>query len=72
MREYVLTNEIEYGEQIKNASGMITAMASDYRSVYYVDLDKDEGICYRSLCRKVCGGGVSRGGSPDDYSGEYP
>ncbi|MBQ7506322.1 MAG: response regulator [Lachnospiraceae bacterium] len=48
MREYVLTNEIEYGEQIKNASGMITAMASDYRSVYYVDLDKDEGICYRS------------------------
>ncbi|MBE6006822.1 MAG: response regulator [Sarcina sp.] len=27
---------------------MITAMASDYRSVYYVDLDKDEGICYRA------------------------
>ena len=26
---------------------MITALASDYRSVYYVDLDKDEAICYR-------------------------
>ena len=28
---------------------MITAMASDYRSVYYVDIDQDEGICYRSV-----------------------
>ena len=26
---------------------LITAMASDYRSVYYVDLDADDGICYR-------------------------
>ncbi len=26
---------------------MITAMSSDYRSVYYVDLDRDEGVCYR-------------------------
>lgn len=26
---------------------MITAMATDYRSVYHVDLDKDEAICYR-------------------------
>ncbi|MBQ5423284.1 MAG: response regulator [Clostridiales bacterium] len=26
---------------------MITAMSTDYRSVYYVDLDKDEGVCYR-------------------------
>ena len=26
---------------------MITAMSSDYRSVYYIDLDSDEGICYR-------------------------
>ena len=25
---------------------MITALSSDYRSVYYVDLDKDEAICY--------------------------
>ena len=27
---------------------MIAALASDYHSVYYVDLDSDEGICYRS------------------------
>ena len=27
---------------------MITALASDYRSVYYVDLEKDEAICYRN------------------------
>ncbi len=29
-------------------SQMITAMASDYRCVYYVVLDTDEGICYRT------------------------
>ncbi len=27
---------------------MITAMASDYRGVYHVDLDNNEGICYRA------------------------
>ena len=27
---------------------MITALASDYRSVYYVSLDTDECVCYRS------------------------
>ena len=27
---------------------MITALASDYRSLYYVDLETDSGICYRS------------------------
>ena len=27
---------------------MITAMASDYRSVYHVDLDIDEAVCYRA------------------------
>jgi len=30
------------------ANSMITALASDYRSVYYVDLDTDEGVCYRA------------------------
>ena len=25
---------------------MITAMASDYRSVYYVDIDADDAVCY--------------------------
>ena len=27
---------------------MITAMAADYRSVFYVDLDENESVCYRS------------------------
>ncbi len=27
---------------------MITAMASDYRTVYYVDLDRDDAVCYRA------------------------
>ena len=31
----------------KQQDQMITALASDYRSVYYVDLDRDEAICYR-------------------------
>ncbi len=40
LREYVThTNTL--------ANSMITAMASDYRSVYYVNLDNDEGVCYR-------------------------
>ena len=26
---------------------MITALASDYRSVYYIDLDHDDAVCYR-------------------------
>ena len=30
------------------ANKMITAMSSDYRSVYYVNLDNNKGICYRS------------------------
>lgn len=30
------------------ASNMITALSSDYGSVYYVDLDTDEAVCYQS------------------------
>ena len=29
------------------ANSMITAMASDYRAVYHVNLDEDDGVCYR-------------------------
>ena len=29
------------------ANSMITAMASDYRSVFYVNLDENDGVCYR-------------------------
>lgn len=31
----------------KQAESMITALASDYWSVYYVNLDRNEGICFR-------------------------
>ncbi len=44
MQEELLEQEKKKAEQDK----MITALASDYRSVYYVDLDADNGICYRS------------------------
>lgn len=30
------------------ADSMITALSSDYRSVYYVDLDTDEAVCYQA------------------------
>ena len=29
------------------ANSMITAMASDYRCVYYVNLDENDGVCYQ-------------------------
>ena len=45
LQEELLEREKKQVQQDK----MITAMASDYRSVYYVDLDKDEGMCYRSV-----------------------
>ncbi len=32
----------------RRANSMITALASDYWSIYYVNLDKDRGVCYRS------------------------
>ena len=32
----------------KYLDSMITAMASDYRSVYHVDIDADEAVCYRA------------------------
>ena len=44
LQEELLQQQKE-GEQ---QSQMITAMASDYHCVYYVTLDTDEGICYRT------------------------
>ena len=38
---------LEQQRQANQQSEMITAMASDYRSVYYVTLDTDEAVCYR-------------------------
>ncbi len=44
LQERLLEEERQRAQQ----DNMITALASDYRSVYYVSLDSDEGICYRS------------------------
>lgn len=44
-----LQNELLEQEKLRTRQDhMITALASDYRSVYYVSLDTDECICYRS------------------------
>lgn len=44
-----LQNELLEQEKLRTRQDhMITALASDYRSVYYVELDSDECICYRS------------------------
>ena len=35
-------------ERQEQQEEMITALASDYKSVYYLELDKDEGVCYQA------------------------
>ena len=40
-----LLHQKEQGEQ---QDRMIKALSSDYRSVYYLELDKDAGICYQA------------------------
>ena len=44
LQEQLLEQEKQRAQQDK----MITALASDYRSVYYVDLDTGEGVCYQA------------------------
>ncbi len=39
---------LEQEKKRAQQDSMITAMASDYRSVYYVNLDTDSAICYRN------------------------
>ena len=43
LQEKLLSEERQRAEQDK----LITALASDYRGVYYVELDRDEGVCYQ-------------------------
>ena len=43
LQEELLAQEQQRTQQ----ESMITALASDYRSVYYVNLDNDDCICYR-------------------------
>ena len=39
---------LEQEKHQKELDSMITAMASDYRSVYHVDIDADDAVCYRA------------------------
>ena len=39
---------LEQEKHRQELDSMITAMASDYRSVYHVDLDADNAVCYRA------------------------
>ena len=39
---------LEQEKRRKEQDAMITAMASDYRSVYHVDIDKNDAVCYRA------------------------
>ena len=55
LQEQLLEQEKSRAQQDK----MITALASDYRGVYYVDLDTDNCICYQTNKR---GGGTARAG----------
>ena len=43
LQEKLLAEERQRAEQDR----LITALASDYRGVYYVELDTDEGVCYQ-------------------------
>ena len=42
----ILKQEME--KRVKTDEHMITAMAADYRSIYYANLDKDECLCVRA------------------------
>ena len=44
LREKLLAEERQSEQQAK----MITALSSDYWSVYYLELDRDWGVCYQS------------------------
>ena len=44
-----LQNELLEQEKLRTRQDhMITALASDYRSVYHVDLDRNDAVCYRA------------------------
>ncbi len=44
LQEKLLEQQAQQEEQAR----MITALASDFRSVYYIELDKDAGVCYQA------------------------
>jgi len=47
--QLALQNELlAQKQQQREQTRMITALASDYWSVYYLDLDADDGVCYQA------------------------
>ena len=46
-RKEELEKQLALQEELLENTKMITALSSDYRGVYYVELDKNEGICYQ-------------------------
>ena len=44
----ITENVLSREKHEKDLDSMITAMASDYRSVYHVDIDTDDAVCYRA------------------------
>ena len=44
LQEALLNRERQGDQQAK----MITALASDYWSIYYIELDRDHGVCYQA------------------------
>ncbi len=61
----MLKQELE--ERAKTESSMVTAMAADYRSIYYADLDKDDCLCVRET--KEEGGNMWKGKTFPFYEG---
>ena len=43
LKEQLISEKVRSKQKDK----MITSLASDYRSVYHIDLDRDEGVCYQ-------------------------
>jgi hypothetical protein len=47
-KQEALEARVALQDQLLEQNSMITAMASDYRSVYHVNLDDDDAVCYRA------------------------
>ena len=48
IKQEELEGRLAMQEQLVEQNKLITALSSDYWSVFYIDLDKNEGICYQT------------------------
>ena len=64
LQQQIARQERKRSEQ----DNMITALASEYSSVYYVDLDSDDGICYRT---EISGEDVLKEGEHFSFSAYF-